>query len=51
MRYQLLDKSGLCVSGLRLGTMTFVEARRQDVYGDTFELIDNHRTSRSGEAA
>jgi len=49
MRYKLLGKSGLRVSGLCLGTMTFGGVGRQYVYGDT--LIDNHRTGRSGEAA
>ena len=51
MRYKLLGKSGLRVSGLCLGTMTFAEVGRQDVYGETFKRIDNHRTGRSGEAA
>ena len=52
MRYKLLGKSGLRLSGLCLGTMTSSEVGRQYVYGgDAFELIDNHRTGRSGEAA
>jgi len=51
MRYKLLGKSGLRVSELCLATMTFGEVGRQYVYGDAFELIDNHRTGRSGEAA
>jgi aryl-alcohol dehydrogenase-like predicted oxidoreductase len=51
MRYRLRGKSGLRVSGLCLGTTTFGEVRRQYVCGDAFELIDNHRTGRSGEAA
>ena len=51
MRYKLLGKSGLRVSGLCLGTTTFGEVGRHYVCGDTFELIDNHRTGQSGEAA
>jgi aryl-alcohol dehydrogenase-like predicted oxidoreductase len=51
MGYKLLGKSGLRGSGLCLGTMTFGEVGRQYVYGDAFELIDNHRTGQSGEAA
>ena len=51
MRYKLLGKSGLRVFGLCLETMTFGEVGRQYVYDDTFQLIDNHRTGRLGEAA
>ena len=51
MRYKLFGKSEPRISELCLGTMTFGEVGRQYVYGDAFELIDNHRTGRSGEAA
>jgi hypothetical protein len=51
MRYKLPGKSGLRVSELCLETMTFGEVGRQYVYGDTFQLIDNRRTGRLGEAA
>ncbi len=51
MRYKLLGKSGLRVSGLRLGTMILGEVGRQYIYGDAFELVDNHRPGQSGEAA
>jgi hypothetical protein len=46
MRYKLLGKSELW-----LGTMNFGEVGRQDVYGDAFEIIDDHRPGQSGEAA
>jgi aryl-alcohol dehydrogenase-like predicted oxidoreductase len=51
MHYKPLGKSRLRVSGLCLGTITFVEVGRQYVYGETVKRIDNHRTGRSGEAA
>jgi aryl-alcohol dehydrogenase-like predicted oxidoreductase len=58
MRYKLLGKSGLRVSELCLGTMTFgetwgwgaskEESRKQFdlflLFGTTFNLIDNHRS-------
>jgi aryl-alcohol dehydrogenase-like predicted oxidoreductase len=50
MRYKLLRQSELRLSELCLGTMVFGEMGRQYVYG-AFQLIDNHRTDRSGEAA
>jgi aryl-alcohol dehydrogenase-like predicted oxidoreductase len=51
MRFKLLGKSGLRVSELCLGTMTFGEdwgwgASKEEcrrIFGETYPLIDNHR--------
>ncbi len=44
MRYKLLGKSGLRVSELCLGTMTFGEDWVRDrLFGGTFSTIENHR--------